>query len=245
MSELITADLVSLDVAVGSTPEQVIRSLAARISRAGRATNPDGLFADAWAREQKTATGVPGGIAIPHCRSEAVLAPTFAMARLPEGVNFGAKDGPADLIFFIAGDGPQHENIKSLIYEMGLQDKVFMLGIRDDIPDILKSIDLFVLPTLQEALGTSFIEAMAMGKPVIGCDVGGVNEVIKDGVNGYLIKPGDPSDLAEAVIKIFSDYDKLIEMGNNGRKIVLEKFTTSRMCSDMFRLYSSLLKGRR
>jgi len=150
-----------------------------------------------------------------------------------------------DLIFFIAGDGPQHENIKSLIYEMGLQDKVFMLGIRDDIPDILKSIDLFVLPTLQEALGTSFIEAMAMGKPVIGCDVGGVNEVIKDGVNGYLIKPGDPSDLAEAVIKIFSDYDKLIEMGNNGRKIVLEKFTTSRMCSDMFRLYSSLLKGRR
>ncbi|GAA1049221.1 PTS fructose transporter subunit IIABC [Arthrobacter russicus] len=115
MSELITADLVSLDVAVGSTPEQVIRSLAARISRAGRATNPDGLFADAWAREQKTATGVPGGIAIPHCRSEAVLAPTFAMARLPEGVNFGAKDGPADLIFFIAAPaGADQTHLKLL-----------------------------------------------------------------------------------------------------------------------------------
>lgn len=115
MSELITADLVSLDVAVGSTPEQVIRSLADRISGAGRATNPDGLFADAWAREQKTATGVPGGIAIPHCRSEAVLEPTFAMARLPQGVDFGAKDGPADLIFFIAAPaGADQTHLKLL-----------------------------------------------------------------------------------------------------------------------------------
>ena len=115
MSELITADLVSLDVAVGSTPEHVIRSLADRISGAGRATNPDGLFADAWAREQKTATGVPGGIAIPHCRSEAVLEPTFAMARLPEGVDFGAKDGPADLIFFIAAPaGADQTHLKLL-----------------------------------------------------------------------------------------------------------------------------------
>lgn len=115
MSELISTALVSLDTAIGSTPEQVIRSLAERIVAAGRASDDEGLFADAWAREQKTSTGVPGGIAIPHCRSAAVLAPTLAMARLAEGVDFGAKDGAADLIFFIAAPaGADQTHLKLL-----------------------------------------------------------------------------------------------------------------------------------
>ena len=81
----------------------------------GRATDVDGLFADAFAREQKTATGLPGGIAIPHCRSTAVTEPTLALARLSPPVDFGAKDGPADLIFLIAApDGADHEHLKLL-----------------------------------------------------------------------------------------------------------------------------------
>ena len=115
MTQLITTDLVELDQNLGGSPEDVIRHLAGRVAANGRATEVEGLFADAFAREQKTATGVPGGIAIPHCRSTAVTEPTLAMARLSQPVDFGAKDGPADLIFFIAApEGADQEHLKLL-----------------------------------------------------------------------------------------------------------------------------------
>jgi PTS system fructose-specific IIC component len=115
VTQLITADLVELDQNLGNSPEDVIRHLAGRVAANGRASEVEGLFTDAFAREQKTATGVPGGIAIPHCRSAAVTEPTLAMARLSQPVDFGAKDGPADLIFFIAAPaGADQEHLKLL-----------------------------------------------------------------------------------------------------------------------------------
>ncbi|MFJ4266400.1 fructose-specific PTS transporter subunit EIIC [Paenarthrobacter nicotinovorans] len=115
MTQLITPQLVTLDQNLGDSPADVIRVLAGKVAAAGRATEVEGLFADAFAREQKTATGVPGGIAIPHCRSAAVAEPALAMARLSHKVDFGAKDGPADLIFFIAApDGADQEHLKLL-----------------------------------------------------------------------------------------------------------------------------------
>lgn len=115
MTQLITTELVELDQNLGTSPEDVIRHLASKVAATGRASEVEGLFADAFAREQKTATGIPGGIAIPHCRSAAVVEPTLAMARLNPKVDFGAKDGPADLIFFIAApDGADQEHLKLL-----------------------------------------------------------------------------------------------------------------------------------
>ncbi|WP_422935041.1 PTS fructose transporter subunit IIABC [Sinomonas sp. P47F7] len=115
MTELISPELVLLDVALGDASADVIRTLAQTVADAGRATAAEGLFADAYAREQKTATGVPGGIAIPHCRSEAVTVPSLAMARLSRPVDFGAKDGPADIVFFIAAPaGADQEHLKLL-----------------------------------------------------------------------------------------------------------------------------------
>lgn len=115
MTQLITTELVELDQNLGTSPEDVIRHLASKVAATGRASEVEGLFADAFAREQKTATGIPGGIAIPHCRSAAVIEPTLAMARLNPKVDFGAKDGPADLIFFIAApDGADQEHLKLL-----------------------------------------------------------------------------------------------------------------------------------
>jgi PTS system fructose-specific IIC component len=115
VTQLITTELVELDQNLGSSPEDVIRHLAGRVAANGRATEVEGLFTDAFARESKTATGVPGGIAIPHCRSTAVTEPTLAMARLSQPVDFGAKDGPADLIFFIAApEGADQEHLKLL-----------------------------------------------------------------------------------------------------------------------------------
>ncbi len=115
MTALITPELVTLDADLGTEPATVIRHLAERIAATGRASEVEGLYADALAREQKTSTGVPGGIAIPHCRSTAVIEATLAMARPSPAVPFGAKDGPADLIFFIAApEGADQEHLRLL-----------------------------------------------------------------------------------------------------------------------------------
>ncbi|MGQ1798221.1 PTS fructose transporter subunit IIABC [Kocuria oceani] len=132
MSELITPDLVSLDQDLGGDKETVIGQLAALVQRTGRAEQLDGLLADAIARENKTATGIPGGIAIPHCRSAAVTEPTLVMARLAEGVPWGAKDGPADIVFFIAApEGADQTHLKLLAkLARSLMKKDFVASLR-------------------------------------------------------------------------------------------------------------------
>ena len=102
MPALITRDLVTLDADLGPERSDVIRALATLVVDAGRATEVDSLYADAWAREQKTDTGLGGGIAIPHCRSASVTEPTLAFARVSPKVDFGGFDGPADIVFMIA-----------------------------------------------------------------------------------------------------------------------------------------------
>lgn len=147
-----------------------------------------------------------------------------------------------EAVFIFVGEGPQRKNIEDKIKQYGISKSVIMLGHREDVPEILKSIDIFVLPTLQEALGTSFIEAMAMGKPVIGSDVDGVREVIADGVNGYLIQPNDAAALADKIIELLINKGKWIKMGIEGRKIVENKYTIEKMCKGMLEVYTSNLK---
>ncbi|NUV59035.1 fructose-specific PTS transporter subunit EIIC [Streptomyces sp. CAI-85] len=101
MSDMITADLVDLDLSA-ETKEAAARSLAARMVALGRVTDLDGFLADVAAREAQMPTGLDGGIGIPHCRSEHVTEPTLAFGRSAAGIDFGAADGPADLIFLIA-----------------------------------------------------------------------------------------------------------------------------------------------
>ncbi|MET9698986.1 fructose-specific PTS transporter subunit EIIC [Streptomyces sp. NPDC006529] len=98
---MITAELVDLDLAADSK-EAAVRSLARRMLALGRVTDLEGFLADVAAREAQMPTGLEGGIGIPHCRSAHVSAPTLAFGRAPAGVDFGAPDGPADLIFLIA-----------------------------------------------------------------------------------------------------------------------------------------------
>ncbi|MFI5685940.1 fructose-specific PTS transporter subunit EIIC [Streptomyces sp. NPDC051636] len=101
MSEMITADLVDLDLSA-DTKEAAARALAERMVSLGRVTDLDGFLADVAAREAQMPTGLDGGIGIPHCRSEHVTEPTLAFGRSAAGIDFGAADGPADLIFLIA-----------------------------------------------------------------------------------------------------------------------------------------------
>ena len=100
---LIIPEFVWLDALPGSSKKDVIEYLAQVVASAERADTPEGLAGDAIAREETAPTGIPGGIAIPHCRSPHVLAPSLGFARLAEAVDFGAADGQAaDLVFMIA-----------------------------------------------------------------------------------------------------------------------------------------------
>ena len=141
MSELITADLVVLDQDLGEDRFDLIRNLSEKVVQQGRATSLEGLYADAKARESKTDTGIPGGIAIPHCRSESVTEATLAMARPAPGVDFGAKDGPADLIFFIAApEGADQEHLTLLSkLARSLVKKSFVASLRsaEDPQDVV------------------------------------------------------------------------------------------------------------
>ncbi|MER5429160.1 fructose-specific PTS transporter subunit EIIC [Streptomyces sp. NPDC002588] len=101
MSDMITADLVDLDLSA-DTKEAAARSLATRMVALGRVTDLEGFLADVAAREAQMPTGLDGGIGIPHCRSEHVTEPTLAFGRSAAGIDFGAADGPADLVFLIA-----------------------------------------------------------------------------------------------------------------------------------------------
>ena len=133
MSELIAPELVLLDENLGDSRFDVIERLAHTIVKAERANDFDQLYADAKARESKTDTGIPGGIAIPHCRSAAVTVPTLAIARPNPAVDFGAKDGPADLIFFIAApDGADQAHLKLLsTLARSLMKKSFTASLRE------------------------------------------------------------------------------------------------------------------
>ncbi|MEV0602887.1 fructose-specific PTS transporter subunit EIIC [Streptomyces sp. NPDC050315] len=117
MSELITADLVDLDLSA-DTKEAAARSLAERMVAAGRVTDLEGFLADVAAREAQMPTGLDGGIGIPHCRSAHVTEPTLAFGRSATGIDFGAADGPADLVFLIAaptGGDADHLSILSTL----------------------------------------------------------------------------------------------------------------------------------
>jgi PTS system fructose-specific IIC component len=124
MSDMITADLVDLDL-TADTKEAAARSLAERLVTAGRVTDLDGFLADVAAREAQMPTGLDGGIGIPHCRSEHVTEPSLAFGRSAAKVDFGAPDGPADLIFLIAapaGADSDHLTILSALARRLMDD---------------------------------------------------------------------------------------------------------------------------
>src|ERR1700739_414038 len=115
-SAVINPDLVLLDVDAGADKASVIGRLARRLAAPGRTTDSDGLITAIMAREAQSATGLPGGIAIPHCRSPHVGSASIGFARVDPRVDFGAPDGPADLVFMIAAPesgGAEHMKLLS------------------------------------------------------------------------------------------------------------------------------------
>ncbi|WP_406224852.1 fructose-specific PTS transporter subunit EIIC [Streptomyces anulatus] len=131
MSELITAELVDLDLSA-TTKDAAARSLAERMVAAHRVTDLDGFLADVAAREAQMPTGLDGGIGIPHCRSEHVSAPTLAFGRSGAGIDFGAADGPADLVFLIAAPAGADDDHLTILSGLArrLMDPEFTAALR-------------------------------------------------------------------------------------------------------------------
>jgi fructose-specific phosphotransferase system IIA component len=125
MSDLITADLIDLDL-TGADRHEATAKLAGLLAAAGRVTDVDGFLADVRAREEQMPTGIEGGIGIPHARSAHVTAPSLAFGRASAGIDFGAEDGPADLVFLIAapsGGGSEHMTILASLARKLIHDE--------------------------------------------------------------------------------------------------------------------------
>jgi PTS system fructose-specific IIC component len=154
MSTLINSDLVVLDARLGADKDDVIRALARIVADAGRSDDPDGLAADAFARESKSVTGMPGGLAIPHCRSAHVNQASLAFARLSPAVDFGAKDRPADLVFFIAapaeGDADHLKLLTQLARALVRKDFTDALRAATTPDEVVELVDGVVQPPAAE-----------------------------------------------------------------------------------------------
>jgi glycosyltransferase involved in cell wall biosynthesis len=107
--------------------------------------------------------------------------------------------------FLLVGYGPLESETRRLARQLGLEDTVVFAGARDDAPRITGGFDLFALPSLSEGLAIALIEAMALGRPAVVTNVGGLTEVIEHGKQGLVVNPGDPGELAGAIIRLLED----------------------------------------
>jgi glycosyltransferase involved in cell wall biosynthesis len=146
--------------------------------------------------------------------------------------------------FVLVGDGPLRPRYEEVARELNIKKDVYFLGKRTDVPSIISNLDLSVLSSTSEGLSNVILESMAAGKPVVATNVGGSQEMVKDGITGYLVPPTDSGAIASAVIDLLQNPNKAQAMGAAGRKVVQEKFTIEAMVKKYEDLYFSLLKDR-
>jgi glycosyltransferase involved in cell wall biosynthesis len=148
----------------------------------------------------------------------------------------------ASVKFLIAGIGPKEQELKELVRQRGLADRVIFTGFIENIYEIFNIIDINVISSLSEALCLSIIEGMCVGKPSVGTNTGGIPEVIKDGYNGYLVPVGNSSMLADAILKLIRDPGLRKIMGDKGREMVAGSFTADAMARSIEELYEAVIK---
>jgi len=140
--------------------------------------------------------------------------------------------------FLFVGDGPCKKNLIEKAVFLKIIDRIVFTGVRRDVYAILSIADIFVLPTIErEGLGISIIEAMSLGKPVVASKVGGILEVVVDGVNGLLVPPQNVKELYKAIITLLKDDKKCIEFGKAGYKEYEKKFKAEKMAEKIKEIY--------
>ena len=144
--------------------------------------------------------------------------------------------------FLAAGEGDLRKGITELSAELRLQNSVILAGHREDIPDIIAAFDVSVMASYaSEGIPQFALQSMAAGKPIVGTETGGIPEVVKDGINGYIVPPKKPEALADAILKLLSEPENAREMGLAGRRMAMENHTREKMLDDTEALYRKVL----
>jgi len=147
--------------------------------------------------------------------------------------------------FVIAGDGPERSRLTDLSRRLGIEEAVTFAGAfaKEDLPEIMAELDIVALSSMYEGLPVALLEAMAFGKPVVATAVGGVPEVVEDGVTGFLVPPHSPDALADALCHLIGDTELRLRMGFAGRKRYQDHFTPEAVVPQYVEVYRSLLHG--
>lgn len=149
-------------------------------------------------------------------------------------------------LVFVGGGSPVFEQTQDYVATLGLQDRIHLMGMRRDVPNLLAGFDVFALATQQEASGTVYVEAQASGLPVIGTNVGGVAEMFRNGDTGILVPPKNPQALTDALQRLIDDPALRRRMGDAGRKMVWEEavFSPARLAETTEAVYLKWLAER-
>ncbi len=153
-------------------------------------------------------------------------------------------DGDPACTFLFCGDGPCREALEREVRELGISDRVRFLGHRRDIMNIYQIMDLLVLPSHTEGLPNAILEALSFGKPVVATRVGGLPEIIQDGQSGLLVPPRRPDLLAKAIVRCLASPQAMRSMGENGRNVVMDKFSFDAQCAQLESVYDRILSRR-
>jgi len=144
--------------------------------------------------------------------------------------------------FLIVGDGPERGKIESLVESLDLSDHFQFVGFQKDVAPYYHSMDVLVLPSHREGFPMVLLEAMQLSKPVVATDVGGVSEIVVDGINGYLCREGSSYEIANAIIKLLRDKQLRDQFGSAAKAHIAKNFTVFKMAAAYDREYSLVLK---
>ena len=139
----------------------------------------------------------------------------------------------------IVGEGSERDALEAEAATLGVSDRVVFTGRREDVPAVTAALDVAVLPSYREAQGLSVLEAMALSRPVVASRVGGIPEMIEDGVSGLLVPPNDCTALAAAIIRLLKDHPFADMLGRRGHDLVHDRFCIELMIDSVERLYDS------
>jgi glycosyltransferase involved in cell wall biosynthesis len=147
-----------------------------------------------------------------------------------------------DACLCLVGDGPDRDRVERRAHELGVMRETFFLGYQEDVAPFFAAFDAFVLPSVNEGTPVTAIEALAAARPVVATRVGGVPDVVRDGVDGFLVEAGAIDDLAERLARLAGDPALRARMGAAGRERVVSRYAVDRLVDDVDRLYRSLLE---
>jgi len=150
-----------------------------------------------------------------------------------------------DTWFAIVGDGEMRKELEAFVSRLGLGFRVVFTGFRQDLANVFDALDVLALTSYNEGLPVTIIEAMTAGLPVVATDVGGVSELVEEGVTGFLIPEGDSEALADRLIRLVDDPDAGGRMGAEGRRRAVRRFAKDRLVRDMVAIYDDLLGDRK